>query len=100
MCITNYHGEEKGQLNANVNPKYKEGKNVLAYASKALKPAQKNYCTTRKELLAVVDYVCQFRQYLLGIHFVIRTDHISLRWLEYFMEPENQLARWLEKLGE
>jgi hypothetical protein len=38
---------------------------VLAYGSKALSRSQKNYCTTFKELLAVVYFVKHFRYYLL-----------------------------------
>lgn len=31
---------------------------------------------------------------------MIRTDHVSLKWLMSFKELEGQLARWLEKLQE
>ena len=51
---------------------------VIAFASKVLAPAQRRYCTTRKELLAVVTFTRQFRNYLLGRQFVVRTDHHSL----------------------
>ena len=42
---------------------------VVAYGSYALTPEQINYCTTRKELLAVVRFTRQFRHYLLGRQF-------------------------------
>lgn len=72
----------------------------LAYGSKRLSASEQNYCTTRRELLAVVYYVCYFRQYLMGKDFVVRTDHSSLRWLVNMKDPEGQLSRWLSKLGE
>ncbi len=73
---------------------------VIAYGSYALTKEQRRYCTTRKELLAVVRFTRQFRHYLLGRPFVIRTDHSSLTWLLRFMEPQGQLARWMEELSQ
>jgi hypothetical protein len=73
---------------------------VVAYASCTLSRAERRYCVTRKELLAVVTFIKHFRPYLLGKHFTLRTDHGSLTWLARFKEPEGQLARWLEKLQE
>ena len=37
----------------------------------------------------------QYKQYLLGRHFVIRTDHAALSWLRRTAEPMPRLARWL-----
>ena len=73
---------------------------VIAYGSFSLTPEQLNYCTTRKELLALVRFTRQFRHYLLGRQFLVRTDHNSLRWLLNFREIDGQLARWLEELSQ
>lgn len=71
----------------------------IAYGSYVLTPAQRRYCTTRKELLAIIRFTRQFRHYLLGRRFVLRTDHSSLAWLMGFKNIEGQLARWLEELS-
>ena len=73
---------------------------VIAYGSRSLSKAERNYCVTRRELLAVVVFLKKFRQFLLGREFDVRTDHGSLRWLVTFKDPEGQLARWNEVLGE
>ena len=57
-----------------------------------------NYCTTRRELLAIVKAVDHFHPYLYGQKFTIRTNHASLQWLINFKNPEGQIARWLDKL--
>ena len=73
---------------------------VIAYGSFALTTEQKKYCTTRKELLAIIRFTRQYRVYLLGRKFGIRTDHASLVWLLRFKEPQGQIARWLEELSQ
>ena len=73
---------------------------VISYGSYVLTPEQRRYCTTRKELLAIVRFTRQYRHYLLGQIFVIRTDHSSLTWLMRFKHLEGQLARWLEELSQ
>lgn len=73
---------------------------TIAYGSMVLSSEQRNYCTTRKELLAVIRFIRMFRHYLLGRRFIVRTDHHSLTWLMNFKRPEGQLARWLEDLSQ
>ncbi|KRY46609.1 Retrovirus-related Pol polyprotein from transposon 17.6 [Trichinella britovi] len=73
---------------------------VIAYISRALTRPEQRYCVTRKEMLALVWAVKQFRPYLYEQKFTARTDHNSLRWLRKFRELEGQVARWLEQLAE
>jgi len=68
---------------------------VIAYASRSLSNAERNYDTTKRELLAVTFGLRTFRQYLLGRKFIIRTDHSALQWLRKTPEPMAQMARWL-----
>eukprot|EP00731_Ephydatia_muelleri_P003480 Em0001g3480a len=76
------------------------GENVISYASRSLTKPEKKYCATRKEMLSVGVGGGQFRPYLLGRPFTVRTDHSALQWLYSFKEPEGQVARWLESLAE
>lgn len=71
---------------------------VIAYYSRVLNKAERNYCITRRELLAIVSSLKSFHHYLYGRKFKIRTDHISIKWLMSFKDLEGQLARWLERL--
>lgn len=80
----NHHGVEK----------------VIAYGSKKLDPHQQRYSVTRRELLAVITFMHQYRHYLLGKRFLLRTDHGSLKWLFNFKDPQGQVARWLEVLSQ
>ena len=66
-----------------------EGEKPVAYGSRLCRGAERNYNVTRRELLAVIFGLKTFRQYLLGRHFVIRTDHAALQWLK-----KNSVSNW------
>ncbi|KAI4885571.1 hypothetical protein NFI96_007362, partial [Prochilodus magdalenae] len=76
-----------------------EGEKVIAYFSKTFNKAERRYCVTRRELLAIVRAVGHFKYYLCGLPFTVRTDHAALQWLMSFKEPEGLIARWLEELA-
>ena len=71
---------------------------VVAYYSKAFTSAQRNFCVTKRELLAVVMAVTHFCPYLYDQEFRLRTDHPSLLWLYTRTKPSHQVARWLKSL--
>ena len=51
---------------------------VIDYGSRCLDNPERNYCVTRREMLAVVYFTKYFKQFLLGRVFKLRTDHGSL----------------------
>lgn len=74
---------------------------VISYASHKLSKAEKHYCVTRKELLAVYKYVKQYSSYLYGKQFRIRTDHKALTWLLNWAKPSTtQYCSWIAELSE
>lgn len=88
-------------IGAVLSQKQNEQEKVIAFASKTLSSTRKRYCTTYRELYAVVYFVKSFRVYLLGRSFLLRTDHASLTWLLNFKDLESgMLARWLSTLSE
>ncbi len=67
------------------------------YGSKGLVGSQTKWCTTRRELWAIVYFVTtQFSFYLQGRELTLRADHSSLRWLKSFHDKVSDvLACWL-----
>jgi hypothetical protein len=72
---------------------------VIAYASNRLTKCERNYCITRKELLAIYKYVLYFKHYLYGRKFTVRTDHQALTWLLNWKRPNtSQYCSWRAEL--
>ena len=72
---------------------------VISYASRKLSSTEKFYCTTRKELLAVVTFVRQFKHYLYGKKFLLRTDHKSITWMLKAELNTSQYFNWKNELS-
>ena len=71
-----------------------EGKPV-AYFSKAIMGRALGRSTYEKELMTIVHSIHQWRNYLLGRHFRIRTDHSSLKYLlEQQITTMDQQSSW------
>ena len=71
----------------------------IAFASRTLTKQEQRYCVAQKESQAVVCAMKHFKHYLYGKHFIVRTEHGSLRWLLNFKTPEGQLATPLQVLS-
>ena len=72
---------------------------VIEYGSKKFTRSEQKYCVTRKELLAIYTFLLQYRHYLLGRNFKIRTDHKALTWLLNWDKPStSQYCRWIAEI--
>jgi hypothetical protein len=65
---------------------------VIVYASRSLDRRERNYCVTRKELLAVVHFMIYFKQYLLGRNSRVRTDQAALTWPRKTPDPTGPVS--------
>lgn len=66
----------------------------VAFASRGLNKAEKNYSVIEKELLSIVWSVKYFRPYLYGRRFVIQTDHKPLVYLFSMTNPSSRLTKF------
>ena len=73
---------------------------LVAYASKQLTPAERNYSTTERECLATVFSVKKFRHYLICNPVVFFVDHMAIKYLVNKPELSGRLARWVLLLEE
>lgn len=87
-----------GGLGAVLTQHFEEGERVIAYASRTLNGAERNYSATELECLAIVWGIRRMKDYLEGYAFTVVTDHQSLKWLQRLETPSGRLARWLFEL--
>lgn len=87
-------------LGAVLTQEHEGGEKVVAYASRIMNKAERNYSATERECLAVLWACEHFRRYLEGYRFKVVTDHSSLRWLRDLKSKTPRLSRWAMRLAE
>ena len=78
------------QVDGNLHP--------VAYASRALNKAEKNYSITKLETLAVLWAVSHFHSYLYGNKVTVLTDHSAVKTILETPNPTGKHARWWTKI--
>ncbi|GJP56686.1 hypothetical protein CLOM_g15741 [Closterium sp. NIES-68] len=75
-----------------------DGLQPVAYESRKLQGAEKNYTVHDKEMLAIVHAFKTWRCYLTGADVTVRTDHKSLQYLRAQPNLNPRHIRWLDFL--
>ena len=75
-----------------------DGLQPIAYSSKKLTPTEIRYSAYERELLGIVDAIGRWRSYLEGQHFIIQTDHSSLRHLPNQPSVNRRIWKWVSIL--
>ena len=73
---------------------------VVAYASRQLRPHERNYPVHDLELAAVVFALKIWRHYLLGQRVNMYTDHKSLKYIFTQRDLNMRQRRWLELVAD
>ena len=74
-----------------------ESETIIAYYSLVLQPHEFNYNITTCEALAVLSSVRHFTTYLRFTKFLIKTDHIDLKYIfkvQKTKQESHRLIRW------
>lgn len=72
----------------------------IAFASRTLNTAERNYSTTEKECLCLVWSIHHFHAYTYGAVLTVYTNHASLRAILSTKMPRGRIARWIMTLQE
>jgi len=70
-------------------------KYVISCGGRGLRPCEKKWCISDLECLSLLAGIREYHVYLAAAHFVVYTDHISLKYLQSLkVSAHNRLARW------
>ncbi|KAL5733418.1 hypothetical protein ACOSQ2_033110 [Xanthoceras sorbifolium] len=72
----------------------------IAFESRKLNNTERRYTVQEKQMTAVVHCLRTWRHYLLGSHFVIRTDNIATSYFQTQKKLSPKQARWKDFLAE
>ena len=70
----------------------------MAFESRKLNPTECRYSAYERELLGIVWAVGKWRHYLAGRHFVVQTDHDSLKNLPNQPAVNRRVWKWVQVL--
>ncbi|TQD70724.1 hypothetical protein C1H46_043741 [Malus baccata] len=75
-----------------------QGGRPIAFTSQVLGPKNQALSAYEREMLAVVHAVKKWQSYLLGSHFIIQTDHHSLKYFLQNRANSPFQQKWVSKL--
>jgi transposase InsO family protein len=70
----------------------------LGFFARALSKSERNYSTTKRELLAVVFALNKFHKFLWGNHFTLFTDHRALIYIHTQKIANPMMIGWLDTI--
>jgi len=75
------------------------GWHPVEYYSKRLSVSERNYSATDREYVAIRQCLERWRHFLVGVKFLILTDHVALTYIQSSATVSRRNARWLEFLS-
>ena len=68
---------------------------VIAYGAHKLLPSQTRYGVTKGELYGIIYFLQYWKYFLQYRPFIVRTDHMSLKYIHTMAAPTGMIQRWL-----
>lgn len=95
-CLTKDVEEqsEPDKWGADFESTYVHVERVIAYWSRTLKPAERNYSATEREALGAKEALVKFQPFIKGEQIILVTDHAALQWARVYENANRRLAAW------
>lgn len=87
-------------VGAQLSQDHGNGLQPIAFMSKKMLPAERNYPVHEQEQLAIILALKEWRHYLHGTKITIETDHMSLKYLDTQPKLSSRQVRWMEYMSQ
>ena len=77
-----------------------QDRHPTAFDSHKLNDTKRHYTMQEKEMTAIVHCLCTWRHYLLGFHFIVKTDNVATSYFQTQKKLSPKQARWQDFLAE
>jgi hypothetical protein len=75
-----------------------QNRHPIAYESRKLRGPKLLYTIYDKEMLAIMHALSNFRQYLMGVKFVVKTDRNILKYFLAQKDLNERQQKWVSKI--
>ncbi|RVW79075.1 Transposon Tf2-12 polyprotein [Vitis vinifera] len=75
-------------------------RHLIAFESRKLNDTERHYTVQEKEMTAIIHCLRTWRHYLLGSHFIVKTDNVATSYFQTQKKLSPKQARWQDFLAE
>ncbi|KAG1121361.1 hypothetical protein G6F42_012503 [Rhizopus arrhizus] len=97
---TNNDNQSKKLVNIGINtkPPVKKIVKYIGFMARSLSSSERNYSTTKRELLAIIFALQKFRKFLWGTQFNVMCDHRALTYIHTQKHANSMMLNWFDYL--
>ncbi|RVW12104.1 Transposon Tf2-8 polyprotein [Vitis vinifera] len=77
-----------------------QDRHSIAFESRKLNDTERRYTVQEKEMTAIIHCLRTWRHYLLGSHFIVKTDNVTTSYFQTQKKLSPKQARWQDFLAE
>ena len=75
-------------------------RHLIAFESHKLNDTERRYTVQEEEMTAIVHCLRTWRHYILGSHFIVKTDNVATSYFQTQKKLSPKQARWQDFLAE
>ena len=75
-----------------------QDRHLITFKNRKLNDTERRYTVQKKEMTAIIHCLHTWRHYLLGSHFIVKTDNVATSYFQTQKKLSRKQARWQDFL--